>query len=396
MAYIFNLPPEILDKVAQASLKQDIPALRFSHPKLYHATNRRFVVEFFTHRKHEISLKSLKLLCAISKHEWTADDQTKWGFCHQLQKITFVSSVKEVMEVNELLLLQTAFENIARLGHSISLGLCRSNLGEDGEAASAVPGIALGHIASAVVASRLDVNALSIELDSLKKSWGLASLFDSAVSDLAYVPMDNGKPTLKQGLDIDVVYKRGEDDDTSVHYKHKNRSLIIKRSDYSTPTGQPGSRSRRCFDMGSFGFFPAAMSTTPIEILRLEQVFCGHELLLDMLNTLSTTLKVVQFDNMLIFDDQFRWDRVLETLAGFDLEGLVLKSIAYSIGERLMGMSDSVAWTGKQLIRNGLQRLIDDFQDEPEESGEWEDSEGEDSGDGEESDELEGQGEDDV
>lgn len=171
MAHIFTLPPEILAKVAQASRKEDLPALRFSHPKLYQAANRRFVVEFFTHRQHEISLKSLKTRCAISKHEWTADDQTKWGFGRQLQKITFASSVDDdFIEVNELLLLQTAFENIARQGHSISLGIYPSHVGEDSEGAVNKPGIALGHIAGAVEASRLDVNALSIELDTFKST----------------------------------------------------------------------------------------------------------------------------------------------------------------------------------------------------------------------------------
>lgn len=254
-------------------------------------------------------------------------------------------------------------ENIARLGHSISLELCSSHLGEVNEETLNSPGIALGHIVGAVQASRLDVNVLSIELDSPKQVWEMYSPIDCAFGNLAYVPMDNDAPTLKQGLDIDAMWKRGEADDTSVHYKHQNRSLAIKRSDFSTST------TRRSFYMGSFGMLPVATSKVPLEILRLEEVSCEHVLLLDLLNTFSTTLKVVQFDQIIISDHHFQWDRILETLAGFNLEGLVLEDIKYWLGDGLRGMSDSVAWTGKDMIRNGLQRMIEDFQEEPEDSG---------------------------
>jgi hypothetical protein len=112
-SHIPHLPNEILYEIAGYVDDEDLLNLRLS-AKVFHAiTAVRFAVTFFENRAYDISPKGLKALVKITQHP---------SFARYIRSVTIGHGGKFYLTRHNKYL-EEAFQNLANLGNTISLGL---------------------------------------------------------------------------------------------------------------------------------------------------------------------------------------------------------------------------------------------------------------------------------
>lgn len=112
-AHVPHLPNEILYEIASYVSDEDIPSLRLSDKTFHSITADRFAMTFFETRAYDISAKGLKTLVQITKHP---------SFARHIRTIIIGHGGKFYLTRHNDYLVE-AFQNLANIGNTISLGM---------------------------------------------------------------------------------------------------------------------------------------------------------------------------------------------------------------------------------------------------------------------------------
>lgn len=111
--HVPHLPNEILYEIASYVSDEDILSLRLSDKTFHSITADRFAVTFFEDRTYDISAKGLKALVQITKHP---------SFARHIKTIIIGHGGKFYLTRHNHYL-EEAFQNLANIGNTISLGM---------------------------------------------------------------------------------------------------------------------------------------------------------------------------------------------------------------------------------------------------------------------------------